>query len=62
MTSDKRTRPRDPNQAAKLVFDIVSGEVEDTISESKRHPEKFWVRTVPNPYKERESREEARRR
>jgi hypothetical protein len=35
----KRTRPRDPNQAAKLVFDIVSGEVEDTISESKRYPE-----------------------
>jgi hypothetical protein len=35
----KRTRPRDPNQSAKLVFDIVSGEVEDTISESKRHPE-----------------------
>jgi hypothetical protein len=35
----KRTRPRDPNQAAKLVFDIASGEVEDTISESKRHPE-----------------------
>ncbi len=35
----KRTRPRDPNQLAKLVFDIASGEVEDTISESKRHPE-----------------------
>jgi hypothetical protein len=35
----KGTRPRDPNQAAKLVFDIASGEVEDTISESKRNPE-----------------------
>lgn len=33
-------RPRDPSQLAKLVFDIASGEVEDTISESKRHPEK----------------------
>jgi hypothetical protein len=32
-------RPRDPNQLAKLVFDIASGEVEDTISETKRHPE-----------------------
>jgi hypothetical protein len=30
----KRTRPRDPNQLAKLVFDIASGDVEDTISES----------------------------
>jgi hypothetical protein len=35
----KRTRPRDPNQLAKLVFDIASGEVADTISENKRHPE-----------------------
>jgi hypothetical protein len=35
----KRTRPRDPNQLAKLVFDISSGDVEDTISERKRHPE-----------------------
>jgi hypothetical protein len=33
-------RPRDPNQLAKLVFDIASGEVEDTVSEAKRHPEK----------------------
>jgi hypothetical protein len=32
-------RPRDPNQLAKLVFDIASGEVEDTVSEGKRHPE-----------------------
>ena len=34
-----RKRPRDPNQLAKLVFDIASGEVEDTVSEAKRHPE-----------------------
>jgi len=31
-------RPRHPNQLAKLVFDIASGEVEDTVSESKRNP------------------------
>jgi hypothetical protein len=31
-------RPRDFNQLAKLVVEIASGEVEDTISESKRHP------------------------
>ena len=34
-------RPRDPAQLAKLVFDIASGEVEDTVSEGKRHPEKI---------------------
>jgi hypothetical protein len=31
-------RPRDPVQLAKQVFDIAIGEVEDTVSESKRHP------------------------
>ena len=31
-------RPRDPNQLAKLVIDIAAGEVEDTVSESKRNP------------------------
>ncbi len=31
-------RPRDPNQLAKLTVDIVVGEAEDSISESKRHP------------------------
>lgn len=36
----RRTRPRDVNQMAKLVFDIASGEAEDTISEGKRHPER----------------------
>jgi hypothetical protein len=29
-------RPRDPNQLAKLIVDIATGEVEDTVSESKR--------------------------
>ncbi len=33
-----RKRPRDPNQLAKLIVDIATGEVEDTVSESKRHP------------------------
>lgn len=31
-------RPRDPNQLAKLIVDIATGEAEDTASESKRHP------------------------
>jgi hypothetical protein len=29
-------RPRDPNQLAKLIVDIATGEAEDTISGSKR--------------------------
>jgi len=29
-------RPRDSNQLAKLVVDIATGEVEDTVSESKK--------------------------
>jgi hypothetical protein len=29
-------RPRDPNQLAKLVIDIASGEAEDSISEAKK--------------------------
>jgi hypothetical protein len=33
-------RPRDPNQLAKLIVDIATGEAEDTASESKRHPSK----------------------
>jgi hypothetical protein len=32
-------RPRDPNQLAKMIVDIATGEVEDTVSESKRHPD-----------------------
>jgi hypothetical protein len=31
-------RPRDPNQLAKLIVDIATGEAEDTVSESKRNP------------------------
>ena len=31
-------RPRDPNQLAKLIVDIATGEAEDTASESKRKP------------------------
>jgi hypothetical protein len=31
-------RPRDPNQLAKMIVDIATGEVEDTVSEAKRHP------------------------
>lgn len=31
-------RPRDPNQLAKLIVDIATGETEDSVSESKRHP------------------------
>ena len=33
-------RPRDPNQLAKLIVDIATGEVDDSASESKRHPSK----------------------
>jgi hypothetical protein len=32
-------RPRDPNQLAKMIVDIATGEADDTVSESKRHPE-----------------------
>jgi len=31
-------RPRDPNQLAKLIVDIATGEKDDSLSESKRHP------------------------
>jgi len=31
-------RPRDPNQLAKLVVDIATGEIEDTVSDAKRNP------------------------
>lgn len=33
----KDKRPRDINQLAKLIVDISTGEVEDTISESKKN-------------------------
>jgi len=29
-------RPRDPNQLAKLIVDLATGETEDSVSESKR--------------------------
>jgi hypothetical protein len=29
-------RPRDPNQLAKMIVDIATGETQDAISESKR--------------------------
>ena len=35
---DMAKRPRDPNQLAKLIVDIATGEAEDTVSDSKRHP------------------------
>ena len=31
-------RPRDPNQLAKLIVDIATGQAEDRVSESKRSP------------------------
>ena len=31
-------RPRDPNQLAKLIVDIATGEAEDIVSEMKRNP------------------------
>ena len=34
--SDKR--PRDPNQRAKMIVDIATGEVEDTVSAKKKRP------------------------
>ncbi len=32
-------RPRDPNQLAKLIVDIATGQAEDALSEVKRHPQ-----------------------
>ena len=39
---DKRPdrRPRDPNQLGKLMVDIMSGEVQDTVSGPKKNPAK----------------------
>jgi hypothetical protein len=39
-TPDMAKRPRDPSELAKQVFDIGTGEADDTISESKRNPSK----------------------
>jgi hypothetical protein len=33
-------RPRDPNQLAKLIVDIATGERNDAVSDSKRSPSK----------------------
>jgi hypothetical protein len=33
-------RPRDPNQLAKLIVDIATGEAEDVVSDVKRNPSK----------------------
>jgi len=33
-------RPRDPNQLAKLIVDIATGETRDNVSDPKRHPSK----------------------
>jgi len=38
MAKSSKSRPRDPNQLAKLVVDIATGTAEDTISEKKRNP------------------------
>lgn len=38
MTIAKGKRPRDPNELAKLIVDIATGETEDAVSDSKRHP------------------------
>ena len=40
MPSPLDRRPRDPNQLGKLMVDIITGEVEDTISRSKKQPGK----------------------
>jgi hypothetical protein len=34
-------RPRDPNQLAKLIVDIATGEAEDTVSDANRNPSKW---------------------
>lgn len=34
----KAKRPRDPNQLAKLIGDIATGQVVDSASEDKRNP------------------------
>jgi hypothetical protein len=34
-----RKRPRDPNQLAKLIVDIATGEIEDTLEDDGKDPE-----------------------
>ena len=31
-------RPRDPNQLAKMIVDIATGEIDDTVSEAMKRP------------------------
>ncbi|MFI4990896.1 MAG: histone H1 [Solirubrobacterales bacterium] len=38
MPDRSRKRPRDPNQLAKLVVDIATGEADDTAPESEKNP------------------------
>lgn len=33
-------RPRDPNQLAKQIVDIATGEIEDTVSSFKKRPKR----------------------
>lgn len=37
MAKDSKSRPRDPNQLAKTIVDIATGETEDQISEKKKN-------------------------
>jgi hypothetical protein len=38
MPDRSRKRPRDPNQLAKLVVDIATGEAEDTAPDDRKDP------------------------
>ncbi len=38
MPDRSRKRPRDPNQLAKLIVDIATGEVEDTAEDTAKDP------------------------
>jgi hypothetical protein len=38
MPERSRKRPRDPNQLGKLIADIATGEVEDTLDDSGKNP------------------------
>jgi hypothetical protein len=38
MPDRSRKRPRDPNQLAKLIVDIATGEIEDTVADDGKNP------------------------
>ena len=38
MAAPSDRRPRDPNQLGKLMVDIMSGEIQDTITPKKKNP------------------------